>query len=60
MWVTGYDEWDFVSYCPEYDAQPIYIKTIKRNTALIAQMDKHIRAFSARLENLKGERKWQA
>ena len=59
MWVTGYDEWDFVSYCPEYDAQPIYIKTIKRNTALIAQMDKHIRAFSARLENLKGERKWQ-
>ena len=60
MWVTGYDEWDFVSYCPEYDAQPIYIKTIKRNTALIVQMDKHIRAFSARLENLKGERKWQA
>lgn len=54
MWVTGYDEWDFVSYCPEYDAQRIYIKTIKRNNALIAQMDKHIRAFSARLENLKG------
>lgn len=54
MWVTGYDEWDFVSYCPEYDAQPIYIQTIKRNNALIAQMDKHIRAFSARLENLKG------
>ena len=60
MWVTGYDEWDFVSYCPEYDAQPIYIKTIKRNTALIAQMDKHIRAFSARLENLKGAKQWQA
>lgn len=60
MWVTGCGEWDFVSYCPEYDAQPIYIKTIKRNNALIAKMDKHIRAFSARLENLKGERQWQA
>mgnify|MGYP000871266324 CR=1 FL=1 len=61
MWVTGYDEWDFVSYCPEYDAQPIYIKTIKRNTALIAQMDKHIRAFSARLETLKQRgTQWQA
>lgn len=61
MWVTGYDEWDFVSYCSEYDAQPIFIKTIKRNTALIAQMDKHIRAFSARLENLKqGGAQWQA
>ena len=60
MWVTGYDEWDFVSYCPEY-TQPIFIKTIKRNTALIAQMDKHIRAFSARLENLKqGGAQWQA
>ena len=60
-WVTGCGEWDFVSYCPEYDAQPIYIKTIKRNTALIAQMDKHIRAFSARLENLKqGGAQWQA
>ena len=60
MWVTGYDEWDFVSYCPEY-TQPIFIKTIKRNTALIAQMDKHIRAFSARLETLKqGDAQWQA
>ena len=60
MWVTGYDEWDFVSYCPEY-TQPIFIKTIKRNTVLIAQMDKHIRAFSARLETLKqGGAQWQA
>ena len=61
MWVTGYDEWDFVSYCPDYAAQPIYIQTIKRNNALIAQMDKHIRAFSARLETLKqGGTQWQA
>ena len=27
---------------------------------IIGRVDKHIRAFSARLENLKGERKWQA
>lgn len=61
MWVTGYDEWDFVSYCPDYAAQPIYIQTIKRNNALIAKMDKHIRAFSARLETLKqGGTQWQA
>ena len=61
MWVTDYEEWDFVSYCPDYVPQPIYIQTIKRNTALIAQMNKHIRAFSARLETLKqGGTQWQA
>ncbi|EQA95953.1 yqaJ-like viral recombinase domain protein, partial [Glaesserella parasuis 29755] len=27
LWVTGYDSWDFVSYCPEYQKQTLFIHT---------------------------------
>lgn len=49
LWVTGYDEWDFVSYHPEYHPQPVLIIPIKRNERIIASLDKHVREF---VENL--------
>ncbi|SUO95193.1 lambda exonuclease family protein [Suttonella ornithocola] len=55
MWITGYDTWDFISYCPEYTSQPLMILTIKRDEKLIEAMDKHIRAFSKKLEAYKKE-----
>ncbi|WP_040978813.1 YqaJ viral recombinase family protein, partial [Glaesserella parasuis] len=27
LWVTGYASWDFVSYCPEYQKQTLFIHT---------------------------------
>ena len=45
LWVTGYDTWDFVSYCPEYQKQPLYIFTTHRDQALMAAFDKLIPQF---------------
>lgn len=50
IWVTNYDSWDFVSYCPEYRSQPLFIKNVLRDEKLIKAMDKEIRAFSKTLE----------
>ncbi len=50
LWVTGYDTWDFVSYCPEYTPQPLLLITVKRDETLIKAMDNQIRAFSTTLE----------
>lgn len=50
MWVSDYETWDFVSFCPEYTPQPILIVTVQRDEKLIKIMDQSIRAFSKTLE----------
>ena len=45
LWVTGYDTWDFVSYCPEYQKQTIYLYTAKRDEVLMNAFDKLIPQF---------------
>lgn len=45
LWVTGYDAWDFVSYCPEYQKQTIYLYTAKRDEVLMKAFDKLIPQF---------------
>ncbi|WP_233115518.1 YqaJ viral recombinase family protein [Aggregatibacter actinomycetemcomitans] len=53
LWVTGYETWDFVSYCPEYQKQPIFIYTAKRDDVLMKTFDKHIPQFLKTLEAYK-------
>lgn len=60
LWVTGYETWDFVSYCPEYQKQPLYLFTVERNQALMEAFDYHIPEFLNALKALKGENQWQA
>lgn len=50
LWITGYDTWDFVSYHPDYSPCTTWILTVERDEKTIAALDKHIRAFAARLE----------
>lgn len=45
LWVTGYATWDFVSYCPEYQKQPLYIFTARRDQALMTAFNKLIPQF---------------
>lgn len=45
LWVTGYDTWDFVSYCPEYQKQTIYLYTAKRDEVLMKAFNKLIPQF---------------
>ena len=45
LWVTGYETWDFVSYCPEYQRQPLYIFTAHRDQALMTAFNKLIPQF---------------
>ena len=45
LWVTGYETWDFVSYCPEYQKQPFYLYTVERNEKLMQAFSEHIPQF---------------
>lgn len=45
LWVTGYETWDFVSYCPEYQKQTLYLFTVERNPSLMSAFDKLIPQF---------------
>ena len=45
LWVTGYDTWDFVSYCPEYQKQTIYLYTAKRDEVLMKAFNKLVPQF---------------
>ena len=45
LWVTGYKTWDFVSYCPEYQKQTLYLFTVERNPLLMSAFDKLIPQF---------------
>ncbi|HDR0739527.1 YqaJ viral recombinase family protein [Pasteurella multocida] len=54
MWVTGYDSWDFVSYCPEYKKQTLYLYTVMRDEKLMKAFDEYIPQFLTSLKALKG------
>ncbi|MDG6894415.1 YqaJ viral recombinase family protein [Volucribacter amazonae] len=53
LWVTGYETWDFVSYCPEYQPQPLYLYTVKRDEKLMNAFDTYIPEFIKALRVLK-------
>lgn len=53
LWVTGYETWDFVSYCPEYQKQTLYLFTAARDEKLMAAFDKEIPAFIKTLKAYK-------
>ena len=53
LWVTGYETWDFISYCPEYYKQPFYLFTAQRDQNLMNAFDKHIPEFIKTLKAYK-------
>ncbi|WP_044470499.1 YqaJ viral recombinase family protein [Mannheimia massilioguelmaensis] len=53
LWVTGYETWDFVSYCPEYQKQTLYIYTAQRDEKLMKAFDEYIPQFIKTLKALK-------
>ena len=53
LWVTGYETWDFVSYCPEYYKQPFYLFTTQRDPILMKAFDKLIPEFIKTLKAYK-------
>lgn len=56
LWVTGYETWDFVSYCPEYHPQTLYIYTAKRDPVLMKAFDEYIPQFIKTLKALKSNK----
>lgn len=54
LWVTGYETWDFVSYCPEYQKQTLYLFTAARDEKLMKAFDEHIQQFVKTLKAYKG------
>lgn len=38
MWIFGVDEWDFVSYCPEFGGSALAIISAKRDEAMIKKI----------------------
>ncbi|QLB44372.1 YqaJ viral recombinase family protein [Mannheimia pernigra] len=55
LWVTGYETWDFVSYCPEYEKQTLYIYTAQRDPVLMKAFDGYIPQFIKTLNALKSD-----
>lgn len=53
LWVTGYETWDFVSYCPEYQKQTLYLITAARDEKLMKAFDEHIPQFVKTLKAYK-------
>lgn len=53
LWVTGYDTWDFVSYCPEYQKQTLYIYTAQPDPVLMKAFDQYIPQFLKTLKAYK-------
>lgn len=53
LWVTGYETWDFVSYCPEYYKQPFYLFTAQCDQNLMKAFDKLIPEFIKTLKAYK-------
>ena len=53
LWATGYETWDFVSYCPEYYKQPFYLFTAQRDPILMKAFDKLIPEFIKTLKAYK-------
>jgi len=52
MWVTGLDQWDFMSYHPNYE--PLII-TVERDEKFIEKMEQVVLEFSQKLEELKSK-----
>lgn len=53
LWVTGYNTWDFVSYCPEYQKQTLFLLTVERDPVLMKAFDKYIPEFINSLKALR-------
>ena len=53
LWVTGYETWDFVSYCPEYQKQTLYLFSAARDEKLMKAFDEHIPQFVKTLKAYK-------
>jgi putative phage-type endonuclease len=46
MWITDRQEWDFVSYCPEFpENAQLIVRTIKRDQAYIDKLAAAVEAF---------------
>lgn len=52
-WVTKYESWDFMSYCPEYSPQPCFILNIKPDPKIQSAFNKHVPPFIERLQAFK-------
>lgn len=39
MWVFGVDTWDYVSYCPEFKAMPLFVHTVQRDDEMIKRIE---------------------
>ncbi|WP_278976722.1 YqaJ viral recombinase family protein [Oligella urethralis] len=53
LWVTGYESWDFMSYCPEYKPQTCFILTVKPDPKIQKAFDKYVPPFLERLDAFK-------
>jgi hypothetical protein len=46
MWITDRNEWDFVSFCPEFpENAQLIVRTIKRDEAYIDKLAEYVTAF---------------
>ena len=46
MWITDRQEWDFVSFCPEFpDNAKLIVRTIKRDDAYIEKLAAAVESF---------------
>lgn len=53
IWVTGYESWDFMSYCPEYKPQTCFILNVKPDPKIQKAFDEHVPPFLDRLNAFK-------
>lgn len=53
IWVTGYESWDFMSYCPEYKPQTCFILNVKPDPKIQKAFDEHVPPFLERLNAFK-------
>ena len=52
MWITGFKEWDFFSYHPQYKP---FLMTVKRDDKYIEVLSDSVKKFSETLEALKSD-----
>ena len=51
MWITGRQEWDFVSYCPEFpENAQLIVRTIKRDQPYIDKLAAAVEAFMVEVQ----------
>lgn len=54
---TGYESWDFVSYCPEYKTEPLLIIPVQRDETVLRRMREVINGFCLQLDAAKNREK---